>query len=46
MFEFVVYIDMFERVSSLSNYYGMYTSCMHCVHVTAGARLIFAFIFI
>ena len=44
MFDFVIYIDMVERVSSLSKILCMYTSCMHCVHVTAEARLIFVYL--
>ena len=37
MFEFVMYIDMFERVSSLPKYY---------VYIRAKAKLIFAYIVI
>ena len=45
-FEFVIYTDMVERVSFLPKYYVCIRRACTCVHVTAKARLIFAYIFI
>ena len=47
MSEFLIYIDMVERVSSLPKYYVcIRRASTACMHVTAKTRLIFAYILI